>query len=61
MIETINKINQKAINDTDHFLITKPKTTFIWKSEDYKYKLSGVDCSYMMYIEDKLNKAESGD
>ena len=52
-IETINK--QNAINDKDHFLINKPKTKFIWKSEDaalYKDKLSEVDCSY---IEDKLN------
>ena len=58
-IETINK--QNAINDKDHFLINKPKTKFILKSEDavlYKDKLSGVDCSY---IEGKLNEAESGD
>ena len=40
-IETINK--QNAINDKDHFLINKPKTKCIWKSEDaalYKDKLS---------------------
>ena len=61
MIEKINKNNQNAINDNDHFLINKPETTFIWKSEDaalYKDKLSEVHCSY---IEDKLNEAESGD
>ena len=58
-IETINK--QSTINDKDHFLINKPKTKCICKSEDvalYKDKLSEVDCSY---IEGKLNEAESGD
>ena len=32
------------------FLINKPKTKFIWKSEDaalYEDKLSEVDCSYI--------------
>ena len=49
---TLNKINQ------NHFLINKPKTKCIWKSENsalYKDKSGEVDSSF---LEDKLNKAE---
>ena len=41
--------------------MNKPKTKFIWNSEDaalYKDKLSEAVCSF---IEDKINEAESGD
>ena len=57
-METLNKINQNAINDKNHFLINKPKTKCIWKSENsafYIDKSGEVDSSF---LEDKLNKAE---